>query len=305
MAASPSHRFGQIIGELLEMAVEPFLRAFAEEYDLFLDRKGYRPARKGLKVTWKDLRGNNHDLDFVLEKGGGPTRIGTPVAFIETAWRRYTKHSRNKAQEIQGAIMSLVETYSHYGPFYGTILAGVFTRDSIVQLESLRFTVLYFPYPNIVRAFQTANIEASFNEETPDVEFANKVAAWEALSDGQKLGVASALIDMHEEEIATFVDALKRAVTRQIELIRVLPLYGSAFTGQSIEEAIAFIENYREDPSSARRLVRYEVEIRYINEDVVKANFQDRERVLEYLHTHVPARLLSPEQLQLFDEGRN
>lgn len=121
MAQSPSHKFGQIIGDLLEQAVEPFLQQFAHEHDLYLDRKGPRQARKGVKVTWRDLRGNNHDLDFVLEKGGSPTHIGTPVAFIETAWRRYTKHSKNKAQEIQGAIISLVETYHYYEPFCGAV----------------------------------------------------------------------------------------------------------------------------------------------------------------------------------------
>ena len=45
--------------------------------------------------------------DYVLERGGTDTVRGLPAAFIETAWRRYTKHSRNKAQEIQGAVLAL------------------------------------------------------------------------------------------------------------------------------------------------------------------------------------------------------
>ena len=45
--------------------------------------------------------GNVHDLDYVFEQGGTEATIGQPKAFIEIAWRRYTKHSRNKAQEIQ------------------------------------------------------------------------------------------------------------------------------------------------------------------------------------------------------------
>ncbi len=113
MAQSPTHRFGQIIGEVLEKAVEPLLQEVALRYGLYLDKKGSRPARAGNKVTWRDLYGNAHDLDFVLEKGGTPWRQGLPIAFIETAWRRYTEHSSNKAQEIQGAIIPLVETYQH------------------------------------------------------------------------------------------------------------------------------------------------------------------------------------------------
>jgi hypothetical protein len=64
--------------------------------------------------------------------------LGMPAAFIETAWRRYTKHSRNKAQEIQGAIMPLVETYMKAGPFIGAVLAGVFTKGALMALNSHR-----------------------------------------------------------------------------------------------------------------------------------------------------------------------
>lgn len=106
MAQSPSHKFGQIVGNLLEDILTPVLQKFCHERGLYLDIKGPRPGvRKGRKVTWQDKYGNLHDLDFVIEKDGSPGKRGRPVAFIEAAWRRYTKHSRNKAQEIQGAIL--------------------------------------------------------------------------------------------------------------------------------------------------------------------------------------------------------
>jgi hypothetical protein len=127
MAESPAHRFGQIIGEVLEAGIRPLLTKFATDHGLYLDQKGKRPCRKGKKCTWVDQNGNAHDLDFVLERGGTPTKVGMPAAFIESAWRRYTKHSRNKAQEIQGAIEPLAATYHTSGPFKGAILAGVFT----------------------------------------------------------------------------------------------------------------------------------------------------------------------------------
>src|SRR5256885_140332 len=100
MAVAPGHRLGQIIGDVLETAIQPVLADFATEHSLYLDRKGDRPARRGKKVTWADDLGNVHDLDFVLERGGTPAKIGVPAAFIETAWRKYTKHSRAKAQEM-------------------------------------------------------------------------------------------------------------------------------------------------------------------------------------------------------------
>jgi len=78
--------------------------------------------------------------------------MGTPAAFIEVAWRRYTKHSRNKAQEIQGAILPLAEKFRWSNPFLGAVLAGVFTDGSLEQLRSLGFHVLYFPYETLVTA---------------------------------------------------------------------------------------------------------------------------------------------------------
>jgi len=104
MAESPAHRFGQTIGSLLESVVRPELEAFCKQQGLYLDhQQKERPARKGKKVPWEDQYGNIHDLDFVIERGGTATEVGQPLAFIEVAWRRYTKHSRNKAQEIQVA----------------------------------------------------------------------------------------------------------------------------------------------------------------------------------------------------------
>ena len=73
MAEAPGHRLGQIIGEALEIALEPVLSEFARQHDLYLDKLGDRPARPGRKVTWTDDKGNNHDLDFVLAKGARRT----------------------------------------------------------------------------------------------------------------------------------------------------------------------------------------------------------------------------------------
>jgi hypothetical protein len=89
-----------------------------------------------------------------------------PLAFIESAWRRYTKHSRNKAQEIQGAILPLAEKYRWNNPFLGIVLAGAFTSASLTQLRSLNFNVLYFPYESLTAAFQSQGIDIVFDEST-------------------------------------------------------------------------------------------------------------------------------------------
>jgi len=175
MAESLSHKFGQIIGDLLELALEPHLQKFASKHKLYLDKKGVRKARSGKKVTWTDTRENKHDLDFVLERGGTENTIGVPVAFIESAWRRYTKHSRNKAQEIQSAILPLATKYKSSSPFVGVVLAGVFTNGALTQLKSLGFGVLYFPYETVVIALSKFGINAAFEEKTAEADFRKKL----------------------------------------------------------------------------------------------------------------------------------
>lgn len=112
MAISPSHKLGQIIGYAMEEAFFEMLLPLAGEFSLYVDRQGPRnPARKGKFVTWVDDNKNKHNLDFVLERGGSVEVVGAPVAFIESAWRRYTKHSVNKAGEIANALVPLRRTY--------------------------------------------------------------------------------------------------------------------------------------------------------------------------------------------------
>lgn len=89
MAQSPTHKFGQIIGEVIERTIREPLAVIARKHSLYFDYKHSRPARKGLtKASWRDNKGNLHDLDFVLEAGGSEDVLGRPKAFIEAAYRR-------------------------------------------------------------------------------------------------------------------------------------------------------------------------------------------------------------------------
>ena len=285
MAESPAHKFGQVIGEVLEAAVEPLLGGFAEEHNLYLDKKGVRPARSGNRVSWTDAHGNTHDLDYVLERNGSDTKIGKPVAFIETAWRRYTKHSRNKAQEIQGALIPLLETYKNDAPLIGTILAGVFTQGALIQLESLGFAVVHFQYESVLKAFKKVGVDADFDEKTADAEFSRKVRAWEGLRKVRRTLVARTLLEINGKQVQGFMEKLKGAVTRRIKSVRILPLHGSPAEWTSIEEAIRFVEKYKEQPDSLP-LVKYEVQIIYSNADRIDGQFADKRDAIQFLRSY-------------------
>jgi hypothetical protein len=285
MAESLAHTFGQIVGHVLEAAVEPALRRFADEHGLFLDKKGPRQARKGKKVTWTDLYGNAHDLDFVLERGGTETAIGAPVAFIETAWRRYTKHSRNKAQEIQGAVQVLALTHKYSCPFTGAILAGVFTEGALNQLRSLGFHTLYFPYASIVQAFRSEGLDADFDENTSEREFRAKLNRWNALGRRAKSRLADCLVTAQAKQISDFLSALSTTVRRRIERIVVIPLHGREADCRSVDEAIALISRY--EATSVRGKVRkYEIQVRYSNGDKITAEFTEKTAALEFLTSY-------------------
>jgi hypothetical protein len=284
VAEAPGHRLGQIIGDLLELAIEPLLRSFAEEHDLYLDRQESRPVRDGVKCTWVDSLGNAHDLDFVLERGGTRTRVGRPAAFIETAWRRYTKHSRAKAQEIQGAILPLLTTHANVKPFAGTVVAGRWTSAALQQLRTSGLSVLHIDYDEIVQVFRDAGVDIDSEEDTPDFHLQEQVDAWTRLSDEQRASVGEAVRACAPKRFAAFRADLERAVSRKVETVRVLPLHGLPVLCNSAIEAIETIGSYV-PASTVPELVRFEVVIRYTNADRIDAQFESASDAIDFLRT--------------------
>ncbi|MBI1899847.1 MAG: DNA methylase [Planctomycetia bacterium] len=283
MAQSPAHRFGQLIGRLVEQCLHEPLSAIAKQHGLYLDYKHARAARKGKrKAAWRDDKGNIHDLDYVLEAGGTEASLGFPKAFIEIAYRRYTKHSRNKAQEIQGAIIPLAETYGIRRPFLGVVLAGVFTQAAVAQMRSFRFGVLYFPLASIVKAFKAAGIDAYFDESTSDRDVARKVAACAKLSEADWTRMGHRLRALHANDLQLFLGQLEASLSRKIQAIFVLGLHGRDGELASIDEAIDFVNQYDESaaPTAFRR---YEINVRYTNGDEVRGTFSTKREAIDFL----------------------
>jgi hypothetical protein len=285
MADSFSHKWGQIIGNLIQEFICERLEEIASHHSLYLDYQKQRKARTKKKVSWQDRYGNSHDLDYVLERGGTEHIRGLPVAFIETAWRRYTKHSRNKVQEIEGALIPLAETYSHLRPFLGAILAGAFTQGSLDQLKSKGFQILYLGYDSIVRAFATVGIDASFDENTPEVEFQNKIAQWNNLSKTDILNIKNKILNLEQDRINTFINSLEQSFSRLIQAITVTVLHGHAQQIITIERAIEYIHNYAETQPINAPALNYEINIRYNNGDMIQGIFQRKAEAIKFLET--------------------
>lgn len=283
MAKSPAHRFGQLIGVLLETAILPQLENFCRAEGLYLDyQQNKRQARRGKKVRWEDEYGNLHDLDFVIERDGTDDQIGKPVAFIECAWRRYTRHSRNKAQEIQGAILPLAEKYRWNNPFLGAVLAGAHTEGSRNQLRSLGFNVLYFPYESLTIAFQSQGFDVLFDEQTPDSVFEETVKRIENAPVEQIAGIRTYLIGANQTAVDDFLLALKRRLGRRVTAVIIIPLYGRSNAFSTVQAALLFLDSHMIYEGSGE-FRKYEVRVEYSNGEKVEASFNTKARVKDFL----------------------
>ncbi len=284
MAKSLSHKFGQIVGDLLELALLPQLENFAKQNKLFLDKYGIRKARSGKKVTWTDVSGNKHDLDFVLERGGSNEKIGTPVAFIESAWRRGTRHSKNKVQEIQAAINPIVLKNKATVCFKGAILGGDFTKPSFKQLESDNFSILYFSTDIFVKTFKKFDLDIFSDDATEESEFARRIESWASFDKKDKL--CKELVKLNKEKINEFFASLTEAVSRYIEQVIVLPLHGEETISKSINEAIDFLKKYS-DEKTKLPLLKYEIIVKYNNGDRIEASFKDKKDTIKFLESYL------------------
>lgn len=285
VALSPSHRFGQIIGDLIEEVMAPQLEMFCKSRGLYLNKSGIRgAAREGKRVSWLDKYGNSHDLDFVIEKGGNASVRGRPLAFIEAAWRRYTKHSRNKTQEIQGAVLPIAEKYEWDKPFLGVILAGFFTNGSLTQMKTSGFEVALFPYDSIVSSFASIGIDVNFDEDTSDSVFQKTINSAKAISPDIRAQLKKHLIAANQVIINKFFAELQATLDRQIEQIILIPLHGQQSEFGSVVDAVTFVRNYQEGALHDASFRKYEVIVRYTNGDKIDASFRDKEKAVVFLH---------------------
>jgi hypothetical protein len=294
MAQSHAHRWGQIIGDAFEVFVRSVLADIAKRHKLYLDFKRPREARGGQgKVTWQDAYGNKHDLDYVLERGGSEGAVGAPVAFIESAWRRYTKHSKNKVQEIEAAVLPVALTFARHQPFCGAVLAGEFTHNALAQLESKGFTVLHVPYESIIQAFRDLGVDASsVDGVTTEDEFQRKIEQWQALAQPAAMNrFLNSLNRLHATDVAKFQARLEASLSRSVVSVRMAVLRGETVECPDVASAIAYLieegKAYRMREAAEHREM-FEILVRFNNGARIEATFPSRPEAIAFLRTFEP-----------------
>ncbi len=285
MAKSPSHRLGQMIGDLLEETVIRYCKPIANEYKMYIDFKHSRPARKNQNdVRWTDMNGNTHKLDIVIESNGSEQTIGQPRAFIEVAWRRYTKHSKNKVQEISAAVKPLVSRYREHSPFYGAVLAGEFTQSSLNQMKSEGFQLLYFSSNAVEKAFASQGINVHWEEDTSEQELEERIKELESLSELERNAIGDKLMSDNDKQWKTFLTGLKNALSRRIEHICIVSLYGNLKMFDTVEEACNYIAADITDITFNKdSFYAYQIFIKYSNGDKIEMQFKEQQAALASL----------------------
>jgi hypothetical protein len=207
---------------------------------------------------------------------------GQPIAFIELAWRRYTKHSRNKSGEIEGSLLHLRDTYKSCR-FVGALLAGEYSEGGLRQLLSHQIAVLHVPFEKIAATFRTKGVDLSYPEHASDATKRQVISRWEALSERQLEGIKHALHIAINEDLQKFLDALEAAISRAIDSVRILSPYGEEIFCRSVAEGIELLKRYEPFISDRLEHCKYEVDVRFKNGSKVEGIFMMKEEALEFL----------------------
>jgi hypothetical protein len=198
----------------------------------------------------------------VLERGGSTERQGGPVAFIEAAWRRYTKQTRNKVNEIEGALLPLRESHRTCR-FCGVVVAGAWSQPGLEQFKSHRIEVFHISYENLIAAFQIKNVNLDYAEKASPAEKRALVNALKGLSAKDMTEVAVALEAAVEEDLKNFLITLEASVTTEITQVLIGGLFGKRAELSTLREAVAWIEKFDAGDLTDLKFENFEILLRF------------------------------------------
>ncbi len=243
---SSGHMMGQLIGDWWERyVIFPMLQSIATDLGLFADCRYVNRNCRGERILWSDLDGNSVDYDFVLEIGGSKLVKGTPVAFMESFWRRGARHSKDKARDDTNKLLPMRETYPS-ARFLAIAACGEFTEPARDYVKSRGVALFFIPKSMIVAAFGAAGFNIDYDDGAPESEKSRIASIFqEKLDQEQSALVAGKLKEIVGESafsgfIHTVVSAL---IARPVEIKIRQATFSEALIFRSIEEAASFLEN--------------------------------------------------------------
>jgi hypothetical protein len=179
-----------------------------------------------------------------------------------------------------------LETYKHAHPILGAILGGVFTDNSLTQLKSRGFLVVYVPYQNVLAAFAKVGIDADYGERTAEAEYAKKISQYRGLSSREKATLQKAIVSSVDDQLEVFEANLRNSLSRSVERILILPLHGKLLEVTTLDDALTQLSLYSDDKGSVAPLSRYEIEIRYNNGAVIRGSYPSKGEAIAFLRDY-------------------
>lgn len=132
-----------------------------------------------IDVKLKNKSGVEHEIDFVI---GTKER---PLILIDSKYIKYTKHAREKANEILMKLTSVSETHPSVNMLIA-VLAGSFTPDAIKTLRGRGIYVFHIPFGRVAMNLRRFGIVVDWPEwdkETPKRTWERLVSMTEAEKD--------------------------------------------------------------------------------------------------------------------------
>jgi hypothetical protein len=259
---SAGHKLGQLIGDWFEeYFVLPLLTQAGATLNLFLDNRFIERPVRGEKIVWEDGEGNSVDYDFVLELNGRTDHRGIPVAFVECAWRRGARHSKDKARDDSGKLLPMRGSYPT-ARFLGMVVAGDFTEPARELVSSRGIDLFYVSKDKVVQAFRQVGLTVDYPDDAPEAEKARLATAFERrFTTDKHPEVAQRLIDLlGQPAVTSYVDRVRAKLSALPEEIRLILRHESTpIVFRSLDEVSAFLENPSFTMNTPRTTYVYQV----------------------------------------------
>lgn len=291
---SAGHKLGQLVGDWFEQYfVLPLLEKVASNLHLYLDHRFRKRPARGNKILWTDEDGNRVDYDFVLELDGRDEALGIPVAFLETFWRRGSRHSKDKARDDSGKLLPMRGVHPT-ARFLGIVAGGDFTQPARQLVLRNEIDLFYVPKAKIVAAFGNVGLQMDYPDRSAE-EYKQELAA--SFSEGltkEACGRAAKHLRqlVGESALDAYVDRVRAALGALPQELRFIAQKNSApQVFETISEASAFLTrpifNFADAEQSFLYQITYSDGTEFERGVATMDELRELHREIERLATHI------------------
>ncbi|MBN3922205.1 hypothetical protein [Nostoc sp. NMS4] len=95
------------------------------------------------------------------------------------------------------------------------------------------------------------------------------------------------MLSLEKFHIDKFINTLEQSFARLVQQVNIIVLHGLSQQTASVENAIEYINNYPDNQPTLAPPLKYEIDIRYNNGDLIHAIFNNKIEALKFLRTFI------------------